>query len=589
MISGKTWARVGVLTLAALATLLAGCAGQVNMVPTLSEETVVQPNQGLVVARVVNASGYPLPFNQLTLDPENLNESTKIKPERLSALTDQRNSSTVFAAPLKSGMYALSSIRAFHSNGNFWYSRFASTTAKFGTFEVSPGQVTDLGTIIYYPKSQGDRYVNMLLRRPAAEPADTLQRYFPFYDFDLDAVSGWDRDERDMERNTAYVSAARNPVTYNDKYLAPDGSLYFVGKLGIIIKRDPQGDWLLDAVDTNIDLHTVAASERGDLVVAGEEGKVFVKPAGGEWQDRSIDHRNYIHQALFTDDNRVDLLTSRDSLLSVMRGSGDGDWQTVASFRAGYGWYDANNDITFSTASDNSGKRAPSPRDIDVVSLKRVQGRNELFIRTLARYESHLFSNGRLETFLVEPETWRITGSGNTDEYSSVINAGNTQLAIKEAGFWSWDGKPDFLRLNRENNRWEEITTRIRSCPGDLQLQGGSCDAGNGREYRAEVESFSFSSTPWFKNSDEAIAIALFREKSAETGEYERVPRIIETSDGGKHWSKTDRTLPARYCGTLIPDLKDHLLLTCKGGSSDFYESFDEGETWQHVRQHENF
>ena len=582
----------GHLVISAFLLLLGGCASQVNMLPTLNEETVLQPQQGVVVAKVINASSYPLPFNQLTINPKNLNESDQVKSPRLTALTNNYRGSTVFAAPVNAGDYALSSIRAFHSHGDFWYSRFVTTNAKFGTFRVNPGQVTDLGTIIYYPKSQGDKYINLLLRQPSPAPASTLYESFPFYQFDLDSVRSWEEDEYEQERNSNYVSAARNPVTYNDQYLGPDGSLYFVGKLGVIIKRSPDGEWSLDAVDTNIDLYTIAANSRGDLVVAGDEGKVFIKH-NGEWQNASISHKARVHHVRFEDDNTIDLISSEQHLLKVLRSENlaNPQWDHLTTFRSGRGWFDATGQLTYDTDPKKSdSKKIAYPRPVYSVDLKRVDNRTELFVRTNYHTSSPMFNNGKLESFVVHTANWDILGEGNRNEYSSIVNAGATKLAVKEAGFWSWDGKPDYLKLDQDSGQWEEISTAIRSCPEGAHQVASHCELpGSSQHYKLTVDRFTFASTPWFKSNDEVLAVGLFQEKSAETGKKETKPRLIQSLNGGKVWAKTGHPLPAGFCGTLIPDVKDRLLLTCKGGSTDFYESLDNGASWQHVREHENF
>ena len=143
--------------------ILGGCSSGVNMLPTLSEKNMPKENQGVVVVRVINASAYPLPFNQVTITPKNLNESKKIKPSRLRALPVATTGSTIFSSPVTSGSYSLDSIRSFHIQGEFWYSRWAPADAKFGTFDVEAGKVTDLGTIIYYPKPEQDKYLNTIL------------------------------------------------------------------------------------------------------------------------------------------------------------------------------------------------------------------------------------------------------------------------------------------------------------------------------------------------------------------------------------------------------------------------------------------
>ena len=65
--------------------------------------------------------------------------------------------------------------------------------------------------------------------------------------------------------------------------------------------------------------------------------------------------------------------------------------------------------------------------------------------------------------------------------------------------------------------------------------------------------------------------------------------KIVKTNDAGKTWRITDLELPSEFCTRLISKVKDSLLLSCNGTSSDFYESSDFGKSWQHVREHESF
>lgn len=166
--------RIISLPLVFLTLLLTGCATDTNLLATLDTKTVLMPDQGIVVVRIVNATDYPLPMNQVTIAPDNLNESDKVKFDRLSALDVDLDGSTVFASPTKAGTYALSSIRAYHFRGDYYYSHFAATDAKFGTFQIKAGQVTDLGTIIYYHKPQEDKYLQMLVRAPETSTGEVL-------------------------------------------------------------------------------------------------------------------------------------------------------------------------------------------------------------------------------------------------------------------------------------------------------------------------------------------------------------------------------------------------------------------------------
>jgi len=101
-------------------------------------------------------------------------------------------------------------------------------------------------------------------------------------------------------------------------------------------------------------------------------------------------------------------------------------------------------------------------------------------------------------------------------------------------------------------------------------------------------KNFSFTSAPIFFDDQNAIAMARVSGKEFNL-EDDNMPQVIKTVDGGKHWTLTGNTPPKNYCSILIPQIKGKLVLTCNGATGDFYESTDEGETWEHIRQHENF
>ncbi len=232
--------------------LLAGCSSRIEVLKPLSVNTPLDENKGIVVVRVINASSYPFHFNSVMISPKNLNESEKVKLKELESTFDTTTNSSIFSSQLEAGSYSVTGIYSFHSNGEFWYSRSARTDVKFGTFEIEAGKTTDLGTIIYYPKPQEDLYLNTLLRVPELSPAQVLNTYFPFINkVEPEQVLQWNEDDYQEERNTLFNFVLQNPVTYNKAYLSPDGSVYFIGKLGFILKRDLEKEWHIDAVDTN--------------------------------------------------------------------------------------------------------------------------------------------------------------------------------------------------------------------------------------------------------------------------------------------------------------------------------------------------
>ena len=545
----------------AVVLVLGGCASGVNMLPALSAESPPIAGQGVVVVRVVNASSFSLPFNQLTITPKNYHESKKIKLERLEALVNRTSKSTVFSSAVNSGSYSLSSIRAFHSNGNFWYSRFVSADAEFGTFEVKPGQVTDLGTLIYYPKSQDDKYMDTLMRRPAIENGHVLKQFFPFYEFDERQVIGWIDDEFAEERDSFYVSAATNPVYFHEEYLAPDGSMYFIGKLGVIVKRTIDGEWELDAVDTNLDMLSIAQSSDGHLLLGGNEGKLFIKRAGGEWQDISMAHDMDIGQVAFGADGQMHVFSRKKQGLTVYTAKPGLEgfkvqWKEAATFNTTLGWRPGD-------AEDVYTSKKSRPKQIVSVKLSKVDGQQLISIRTIGASADPVFAQADNLVYRYNPDQWSFELAKDDTDVSVTLDAGAVQLGIKYAGFWSWTNEPDYLIKDKASGQWREIAMFT---PGDKPKS---------------KDHFNFSSVPWFRNGLEGVALVRFEES--------RDVLFVKTTDGGKSWQRTENKPPKEYCLSLVPQFKDHLLLTCSGSSGDFYESTDEGATWDLVREHETF
>lgn len=577
------WIKPRSLLILVSLAFLAGCAGQVNILPTLDESTTLDVDQGLVVARVINASSYPLPFNQLTIAPENLNESSTVKPERLIARHSHAKGTTVFASPVSSGSYALSSVRAFHMAGEYWYSRFASTDAKLGTFDVKPGKVTDLGTLIYYPKSLEDKYINLLLRAPEPETGEVLDKYFAFYDYKTDEVTGWKLDEREDERESLYISVVQNPVSYKPGYLAPDGTIYFLSKLGVIIKRASDGSWDLDAVDTNLELTSIAVSSSNDIVVGSSEGHLYIKKADEEWIDASLNSNHLISEIEFIDEQRVIIFASNKQEVTIYKSDLSADkisWEKLDSYRHHTNWAS-----TPPLPEEQQARQKPKkPKQIKAISTNTIEGRKYLSIVTTMEGNTMVFSSSKTDKFEYTTDPWSVSPSDKKQAMSTIINAGAVELGIKFPGFWSWDGKTDYFMFDDETKDWKEISTFVRRCGKEITTQV-RCEDGVPSKKRG----FTFSTAPLFSTPNEAIAIANFSSYDAWSGKTNTETKILSTDDGGLNWVDTGNKLPKPYCSSLVSDVSDRALLSCNGGSGEFYESFDQGANWQLVREHENF
>lgn len=568
-----------------------GCGGSyVNYRPVLDQKTIIHPDQGVVIARIVNTSTYPLPFNNLTITPENLNESKKIKPDELQALTPYEKGTTVFASQIPPGSYALKNILAWHFRGEYRYSNYIPADTKLGTFEVKAGQVTDLGTILYYPKPQNDKFLKILSRVPETANGEVLAKYFPFYNYQSDNIISWKDDGKSEERDSLIASIAQNPVTYQKRYLAPDKSVYFLAKLGVILKRNASGEWSLDGVDTNLNLNTIAQSKAGDVIVGGAEGKLFWKHAGYEWKDISLDYQHDIKELIFYDESTIDMVVDEGKNALIYRADKHKNslkWKEMNRFNHIKGWSQTR-ELLSNEPDSKSVKKKKKQHRIAELFLRKLDGSHYIDISTQTMRSAGTFAINEFKTFGYDPITWETYTPESLHEMSTIIDSGAIKLGIKKAGFWDWDSRPEYYRLDTSTNEWMEIKRTTKRCSDGSIIGKAGCSA-IGKKGRSKRADFSFRSLPFFKNELEAIVIANLSKSSLWTGERSKEVKILSTKDGGKTWIDTGNELPSSFCGSIVKEVTDRILLSCEGVSTDFYESFDDGANWQHVRQQENF
>ena len=459
------------ITLLLAAIILGGCAGGVQMAPTLSKETNLEPQQGIVVARFINTSSYPLPFNYLTISPKNVNESDKIKPLRLSSLDSVITDSMIFAAPVKAGSYSMDSMYSFHSRGDYWYSRWASTDANFGTFEVKPGQVTDLGVIIYYPKPQEGRYTDEFTRLPADDPAQTLQQFFPFFKPDGEVLS-WNDEGLDEELQDSFISFAQNPVTYESSYKGHNGDVHFFGKLGVIVKRTADGDWELDAVDTVVDMHTMVESKEGHLLIGGNEGQIFLKqPASEEWRSVGLSSSLSVDQLYIHDAVYVDALARNEKQVEVYRANlldAEFNWSLMATYSRTDTWKNSEGAVQDNFVRKGQAPKKPSKKKITSVRFDDPDNPQQLTVELASTYVEQVFGNNTERTFAVDVADWKVTRDSSDREFTLIKNAGFTKVGVIEAGYWSWSGIPDYFAYDNEKSEWFKMTTNIVNCKEGL-------------------------------------------------------------------------------------------------------------------------
>ena len=556
------------LVLMAMVLIIAGCQGtsRYERVPLLTNAADGHAGKGVVVARVVTASSERYPFNELDLIPKNFNQSKEVKAKSLVAKPAKSDHSVIFAGAVKPGSYSLGSMTSYHSFGEYYYVSGVRAKLDFGTFSVEEDKVTDLGTIIYYPKSQEDSFLKTLIRVPSEAPGKLINQYFSYYDHESSEVLTWDEDGFADERESAYLSAAQNPVYFTREYLADDGYLYMLAPLGVILVRTPDGEWYSDAVDGNLPLRSIAKNAAGDLIVGGDEGKVFVKRSGGElWEDISINYQFDVQEVAFDDANNMLVIASKETYMGLFKSQENiagmaPNWQIPLRFNSYSGWF--KNDGNRTDWQQLEGQERIMSAKIDrsedgqILSVFHQNPRTRLVVRDgieTSRYTVNLndLSFERIKKKL---------------EVDFVIDAGAMQIGVEKPGFFSWSGKPSFYIKDKQTREWEAISTRIK-------LEGS--------KKTDRKLFFKFVSAPWFSSPQNGVAIAYISK--------DKKPSILQSTNGGLNWTKTDHKLPKDYCVNIVSMITDRLLLSCDGATGDFYESTDNGKTWEQVREHEQF
>ncbi len=583
--------------LAVALVLVSGCAGNINYLSPLPEKNSapLSQNHGIVVAKIINAS-LSKPFNELIITPDNINESKDAEYQLLNSIRPLSDGSTVFASETPGGTYTVGAIGFRHVQDDLIYYQTIPFSKESGTFEVKPEQITDLGNLLFYQKKQGDKYIGMLLRVPG-EQSNVLSTYFPSYKTPGTHINSWNEDKLDDERENMYLSASHHPTIFDSRYKSPDGSLYFLAKLGVILKRDSRGDWSQDTVDTISSLTAISQNTKGDIAVGGLNGSLFYKAAIGDWTNLSIQPEFEIDYINFTSDNSLDVIANSSDTIRILRGkkvNGSIEWDELNRYTTDRGWLHSRSDTQTASVSPAGSNRWKD--SIKTVGVSKVGNKRYISIDFVSHRESRYFAPINTELFELTSQNWVVIPEQAFPEITSVFFHNGVKLGR--------DGKHDFI-VNYDTNLylydsdsglWKTLNNRITPCvdgnfPGENGCENPSEETSHNlieqtvTKIKELSSSFGFNSLPLFKSEKEAIASVDFRALGS-YGAPIKESRLLFTKDGGMSWYVTEASLPKENCKDLISEVTDRLLIGCNGSTGEFYESFDEGMSW--TLAHEN-
>lgn len=575
-----------IISIYLLVSLLA-CESTTQSIATLSEENPAGAEDGVLVVRIVNSKDngtIGIPFNFLTLSPKD-----NAKDMRVPSQPRIQGSSTLFVAPVPAGEYALTNIETNMSHSTYTgsgieliHSYFDSTNTdtSLGTFTITPGVVTDLGTLIHYPSPPHTSSSPAVIRSPNKTDGSIVKTFSPSLDYQKDLLISWNNDKLEPAQQDQYRLAVDNPITYNQHHLANDGSVYFFGKLGTLIKRSKNGIWSTEKLNTDFDLVTMAQTANGDLLVGGELGNLFLKQANQQWRKIIVPSRYRIEKIIPRANFEIDLIVISEDRIEVIRG----DTQLSAPRWITLKQFDPSSEWAYSGFTGIAGDWL-----IRSIQVNEHKGYLGIEVHLQRSYTPSITKRGSTRNFKLNPKTWAFSlAKGRTEKLDKVFHAGAVKVGLRHTSATTSDGRDRYYIYNEQSGEWYKSTTKIDRCPSK---KGYSATCRVKRSEMKRFQNFQLSSAPVFSTTQKGLAFVNTARIAPHKLQINTAPdnaiiKLVETSDGGRTWGYTEGAPPKPNCINTVPVLNDILLVHCSGSSNEFYQSNDKGVTWTQVKGH---
>lgn len=555
--------------------MLTGCAtSKVHVIPTVGDDFQLSARQGAVTAQVINATPYPKTFNYITLAPKDVFEAKENKFERLQAVEELDGKTTAFAAPVPAGEYSLSDIFSLHYFGNYYYRKRQDADPSFGTFKVEAGKVTDLGALIYYYKPDGDRYIPILTRRDGMEDAfELLQNKAAPLARQLKSKDRltWDEDDYGGDRQALYLNIVQNPIMYNSAYPQRNGGWIFATSLGVLLKRSPDGDWAIDALETDYGLKLYQRRDDGAVVVVDEKNNIYFRRAKEKaWRlmpaPRGQEKLSYLQLG---DKNELYALQATERQLNLYQGklSPSTGWSRTLTYTPEYGWLSPDElkrrEEEQAATEKPKSKQERKPKTIDSHQIIYHNG------ETLAAVDGILY---RLDLANAQAKVVPLKIKVNElrqNAYNQLLASSNPSL---------WDGNiKTYYSLNSGKN-WHTYSNRFDACPDEERGKGDKCAVSKRqRKYWRRKH----ATDPVF--FEDGTAYSIMSKVDAGFGEPSTTTYyMVVSKDAGETWQELKEANLPKYCGQLFKGENDNtLLLSCRYSNGYFYRASKDNVKWE--------
>jgi hypothetical protein len=198
------------------------------------------------------------------------------------------NTTAVYSPELVAGRYRLltfySTYQESTGTGTMHYSFRWPLPRELGSVEIRPGQVTQLGNLVYDELEPRTEQYQLALDRDAEIEAAVLKGLFPNVAATATVSdTGWNPVAEQILTARRDAIAAASKLLLNPKRLA-DGTIIGGSTVGQVLRRDAKGKWQRLDTGTSFEVRTAVQLRDGRLLAGGEMGRLVVSGDGRDWK-----------------------------------------------------------------------------------------------------------------------------------------------------------------------------------------------------------------------------------------------------------------------------------------------------------------